>query len=123
MRPTRHQDRHQTGRVLRRTHKQERRDETSEKKYKNKSIKIVLETLASGQDVHTKSCAKCIMRRLYHVRIQRGAGGPDLPPAPLKHHKSIGSLSNFGPDHLKMYDATEPAFNVGPPSARQRNTV
>ena len=49
---------------------------------------------------------------------QEGAGGPD-PPPPLKNHKNIGFLSNSGPDPLKNYKATEPAFNVGPSSARQ----
>ena len=84
MRPTRHQDRHQTGRVLRRTHKQERRDETSEKKYK-KNIRFVLhvETLATVQNVHTKSSEKCIMRHLCYVRIQKGRGrGVRTTPPP-----------------------------------------
>ena len=45
-----------------------------------------------------------------------GAGG-------VKNHKNIGFLSNSGPDPLKNYEATEPAFNVGPSSARQRNAV
>ena len=44
-------------------------------------------------------------------------GGPD-PPPPLKNHKNIGFLSNSGPDPLKNYEATEPAFNVGPSSIR-----
>ena len=35
-----------------------------------------------------------------HVRIQRGTGGPDPPP--LKNHKNIGFLSNFGPDPLQI---------------------
>ena len=30
---------------------------------------------------------------IWHVRIQRGIGGP-TPPLPLKNHKNIGSLSN-----------------------------
>ena len=30
-----------------------------------------------------------------------GTGGPD-PPPPLKNHKNIGSLSNTGPDPLKI---------------------
>ena len=33
-----------------------------------------------------------------HVRIQRGTGGPDTTP--LKNHKTIGFLSNTGPDPL-----------------------
>ena len=56
-----------------------------------------------------------------HVRIQReGNGGPDPPE---KAQKKIGFLSNSGPDPLKNYEATEPAFNVGPSSARLRNTI
>ena len=41
----------------------------------------------------------------------------------LKNHKNIGFLSNTGPDPLKNHKATKPAFNVGPPSARQRNAI
>ena len=50
-----------------------------------------------------------------------GNRGPDPPP--LKNHKNIGFLSNTGPDPLKNYEATVPAFNVGPSSARQRNAI
>ena len=42
---------------------------------------------------------------------------------PLKNHKNIGFLSYSGPDPLKYHKATEPAFNVGPSSARQRNAI
>ena len=42
----------------------------------------------------------------------RGSGHP------LKYHKNIGFLSNSGPDPLKNYEATEPAFNVELSSAR-----
>ena len=35
-----------------------------------------------------------------------------------KSHKSIGLLSNTGPDFLKNHKATKPTFNVGPSSAR-----
>ena len=48
-----------------------------------------------------------------------GAGGLDPP----KKSQKIGFLSNSGPDPLKNYEATEPAFNVGPSSARQRNAI
>ena len=41
-------------------------------------------------------------------RIQRGAGGPDLPP---ENHKNIGFLSNTCPDTLTNHKATKPAFN------------
>ena len=47
--------------------------------------------------------------------------GP-LPP-PLKNHNNIGFLSNSGPDPLKNYEATEPAFNVGLSSAPQPNAI
>ena len=49
-----------------------------------------------------------------------GTAGPD-PPLP-ENHKNIGFLSETGPDPLKIHKATKPAFNVGPLSARQRNT-
>ena len=45
-----------------------------------------------------------------------GGAGP-------KDHKNIEFLSNAGPDPLKNFEATEPAFNVGPSSARQRNAI
>ena len=48
---------------------------------------------------------------------ERGSGPP------LENHKNIGFLSNTGPDPLKYPIATKPAFNVGPSSARQRNTI
>ena len=51
-----------------------------------------------------------------HERIQRGWGMGSGPP--LKNHKNIGFLGNYGPDPQKNYEATEPAFNVGPSSAR-----
>ena len=46
----------------------------------------------------------------------RGGGG--VPDPPLKNHKNIGFLSNYGPDPLKNYAATEPAFNFGASSER-----
>ena len=45
-----------------------------------------------------------------------GAGGSEPLP---KKQKNIGFLSNTGPDRLKNHKATEPAFNLGPLSARQ----
>ena len=42
---------------------------------------------------------------------------------PLKNHKSIGFLSNSGPDPLENHKITMPAFNVGPLSTRQQNTT
>ena len=50
-----------------------------------------------------------------------GTEGPDPPPP--KNHKNIGFLSNSGPDPLKNHKATEPAFNFGLSSARQRNAI
>ena len=35
----------------------------------------------------------------------------------------IGFPSNIGPDPLENHKATMPAFNVGPSSACQRNTI
>ena len=45
-----------------------------------------------------------------------GTGGPDPPE---KSKKKIGFLSNTGQDLPKNHQATKPAFNVGPLSARQ----
>ena len=59
------------------------------------------------------------IRELTWADPEGGDRGPD-PPPPLKNHKNIGFLSNSDPDPLKNYKATEPAFNVGLPSGRQR---
>ena len=41
----------------------------------------------------------------------------------LENHKNLGFVSNSGPDPLKNHKATEPAFNVGPSTACQRNAI
>ena len=48
---------------------------------------------------------------------------PPPPPHPPEKSQNIGFLSNTGPDPLKNHKATKPAFNVGPSSARQPNTI
>ena len=55
----------------------------------------------------------------WHGRIQRGAG---VRTSPLKNHKNRVSYPT-GPDPLKNHKATEPAFNVWPSLARQRNAI
>ena len=50
-------------------------------------------------------------------------GGGGVAPPPLNNKKNIVFFSNSGPDLLNNYQATEPAFNVGPLSARQRNAI
>ena len=50
-----------------------------------------------------------------------GDRGVQTPP--LKNHKNIGFLCNTVPDPLKNHKATKPAFNGGPSSARQGNTI
>ena len=50
----------------------------------------------------------------------RGGRGPDPPP---RKFTKTGFLCNTGPDPLKDYKATKPAFNVGPSSAHQRNAI
>ena len=63
------------------------------------------------------------MGLMLHVWIQRVGGGGRCSGPPLKNHKIIGFLCKFGPDPLKNYEATEPAFNVGPSFVRQRNAI
>ena len=55
-----------------------------------------------------------------HARIQRGGGdgGGQGIRTPLKNHKNIGFLSNTCWDPIKFTK-----LNVGPSSARQRNTI
>ena len=48
-----------------------------------------------------------------------GAWGPD-PPEKSQSYMCIGFLGDIVQDPLKNHNATKPAFNVGPPSARQR---
>ena len=47
----------------------------------------------------------------------------EAAPIPMKKSQNIGFLSNSGPDPLKNHKATKLAFNVGPLSARQQNTM
>ena len=55
-----------------------------------------------------------------HGRIQRrGQGGPD--PLPLE--KSLGFLSNTGPDSLKNTELPSHNSMLGPSSVRQRNAT
>ena len=51
---------------------------------------------------------------------EEGTGCPDPPP---EKSQTLGFLSNTGQDPLKNHKATNPAFYVGPLSARQRNTI
>ena len=53
----------------------------------------------------------------------RSRGGDQGLGLPLKNHKNKGFLSNSGPDPLKNYKASEPAFNVWPSSALQQNAI
>ena len=51
----------------------------------------------------------------------RGEGRGWLDPLPpLVNYKAFRILSNTG---LETYKATQPAFNVGPASAHQGNTI
>ena len=60
----------------------------------------------------------------YVVSSMGGSRGWDRRSGPpLKNHKNKGFLRNTGPDPLKNYKATKPAFNVGQSSARQRNAI
>ena len=55
-------------------------------------------------------------------RVGGGGGGGGRGSRPtLKNHKNIGFSSNTGPDPLKNYKATKPAFNVVASWAHQRN--
>ena len=52
-----------------------------------------------------------------------GETGVQNPPPPPEKHKTIGFLSNTGPDPLENHNASKPAINVWPSSARQRNAI
>ena len=51
----------------------------------------------------------------------KGGGGSGSPPS--ENHTAIGFLSYTGLDPLKNHKVTKPAFNVGPSSACQRNSI
>ena len=53
----------------------------------------------------------------------RGGGEGQGVRIPPEKHKNIRFLCNTGPDPLKNYKATKPAFNVWPSSARQRDAI
>ena len=67
------------------------------------------------------NCSKVVLLQFLMIRapIQRGDG----LPAPWKIATNIGFLSNAGPDPMKNNTATNPAFDFGPSSARQRNAI
>ena len=72
-------------------------------------------------------CAYAISTKIslitMNVRVQSGGQGVRTPPPPPEKLQKIGFVSNPGPDPQKNYEATQPAFNVGPSSARQRNAI
>ena len=71
-----------------------------------------------------KIMSSCILSRprILHACADPEEGGTRTPPPPEKS-KTIGCLSDSSPDLLRNYEATEPAFNVVPSSARQRNAI
>ena len=52
-----------------------------------------------------------------------GGRGSDPPPPPRENHKDIEFLINTGLDPMENHKGTETTFNIGPPSARQRNAI
>ena len=70
--------------------------------------------------------ALCLSQQFFnHITCADQEGGDKWSghPPSLKNHKNIRFLCNTGPDPMKNHKATKPAFNVGPLSARQRNTI
>ena len=59
------------------------------------------------------------------LAIMRGSRGGTEGWSYLENHTVIGLgfLNNTGLDPLENHKAAKPAFNVGPLSARQRNTI
>ena len=55
------------------------------------------------------------------MRGSRGGGGG--PDPHQENHKALGFRINTGLDLMENHKATKAAFNVGPPSARQRNAI
>ena len=71
--------------------------------------------------LYIKACDTILYSISFHVRIQRRGRGPK-PPSPDKSQNYRVSC-NTGPDSLKNYKATKPAFKVGPTLARQWNAI
>ena len=70
----------------------------------------------------------CLLKKIHILHVQTTkfetwadpeGGDRGTDPPFLKNQKNIEFLSNTGPDPLKNYKATKPAFNVGPSSIRQ----
>ena len=59
---------------------------------------------------------------LIQLQCMDPVGGGVWTPQPSENHKAIGFLGNRG-DIPKYHKATEPAFTVGPSSARQQDTI
>ena len=53
----------------------------------------------------------------------RGSSGWEVgvtgDPDPLENHKAVGLSRNTGMDPLEIHKITQPAFSIGPSSARQ----
>ena len=80
-------------------------------------IRLLIWVLTVYQSSHQR------MLYMYGSRGGGGGGGGQGVQTPWKIKKNIGFLSNTGPDPLNNHKATMPAFNVGPPSARQWNRI
>ena len=50
-------------------------------------------------------------------------GGDQGSGPPMENYKAIGFLINTGPDPMENHETTKTEFNVGPPLARQWNTI
>ena len=59
---------------------------------------------------------------IYMCGSREGGGQGVWTPAP-ENHKNIGFSNNTGLESLKNHKTTEPALDVGPSSARQRNAI
>ena len=70
----------------------------------------------------------CICDKYQNLIHYNACAGPEWgtkgqDPPPPENLQKIGFLSNSDLDPQKNYEATEPAFNVGQSSARQRNAI
>ena len=78
-------------------------------------------SVASMSD-ESKSCS-CRELIISPCADPEGGGGQGVQIPPPWKSQNIGFPCNTGPDPLKHYKATKPAFNVGPSSVRQRNAI
>ena len=75
---------------------------------------VVIQQITAHDTIYCFATILCFAANLVRNHMRGSREG--------ENYKAIGFLIITGPDPMENHKATKPAFNVGPPSARQRNT-